>query len=523
VFEDTILKTLKTYKNDYELKNMISDVYGLENEDYKIEYDSERHATLTITSSFDFNARIAVKIMDSGQRAYLSLFPAINEGEYIDNKSLEEYVLEEKKLEPDLINWDNLKNAFQYYADGYIVEDFLIAEGVLPIDGRDAHYELHFEQPEKKPKELEDGSVDFKSFNTIVTVKEDDILLTYYKETDGIEGMKVTGEAIQPKKGRKINIRKGNNVYFDEETSAFYASQAGHITFESNKLNVNPIYAVRGDVDYSEGNVEFDGTVTISGDVLSGFSVKAKNISIWGVVRDATIEAEEDVVIKTGIKSTGKGVVRAGNKVAAGFMEGAEVHAGISVDIKNYCLNSRIFCEGEINAFTGDGIISGGEYHAYSSIRAKQFGMDNGPSFFLHVGVKHYLNERLEKLMAKKEELEKILVDTDKKIKQMAKQNPDIHKNPKLKSIITSRGFLVKQYESIDTKVEDLIKDSMYPMPFIRVDKEIYEGVGLMIYSTEHIIKSTGGPAKYVFHKGSGKIIKVKTDAELEAGQRKKD
>ncbi len=39
----------------------------------------------------------------------------------------------------------------------------------------------------------------------------------------------------------------------------------------------------RGDVDFSEGNIDFHGTVTVAGDVLSGFEIRAKkNIMIWG-------------------------------------------------------------------------------------------------------------------------------------------------------------------------------------------------------------------------------------------------
>lgn len=195
----------------------------------------------------------------------------------------------------------------------------------------------------------------------------------------------------------------------------FFALLAGHVTFINNRINVNSIYAVQGgDVDFSEGNIDFHGTVTVAGDVLSGFEIRAKkNIMIWGgTARDCDLYATDDITVRTGIISTGKGITKAGNRVTADFIEGAEIYAGIAVIIKkNYCYNAKIFCEGEILALSGDGVINSGELHAFSSIEAKHIGMPNSSSFTLHVGVKHTLNDKIEKklIAQKKANIEKKL------------------------------------------------------------------------------------------------------------------
>lgn len=98
----------------------------------------------------------------------------------------------------------------------------VIAEGIQKVDGEDAQLELHFEIEEKKPKELADGSVDFKNINNIVMVEEDDNLITYVPETPGIDGKTVLGEDIPAKKGKKITIHKGNGVEYNEETNMFF-------------------------------------------------------------------------------------------------------------------------------------------------------------------------------------------------------------------------------------------------------------------------------------------------------------
>lgn len=511
----TTLYTLKP-RNESELKKMLEHVYGISQEWINISFSEDQQATIEIDTEMDIDSRIAVNIKNEGMLAEFSLFPAVNNGKALDNDAVERYLMKEKGLTHELFNWDSIKHAVQYFTSGYIVENVIVSEGVEAEHGKDAWIHLHFDIEDKKPKELEDGSVDFREINHIVTVEENQLLISYHQETNGKDGLKVTGERIPARKGRKLVIHKGKNVYFDEERQAYCAQEAGHVIYEQNRISVNPIYAVNGDVDFSVGNIKFDGTVSVTGDVLSGFEIEAKNIVVWGVVRDAILIAKNDINVKVGVKSTGKCVLTAGRDIFTGFMENTTATAGGSFNIKNYCFNSKLFCDGHIEAFSGDGIISGGEIHAFSYVRARKFGLEQGPSFKVYLGVKHDLNEKLETMMADKDKLETILKETDEKIKKMVKLNPDVKKQVKLKQIITSRNLLYKKYQTIDEKTEQLIKTSMHPMPYLRADENIYDGVTMVFYGTEKTVTAPEGPSKFIFNKGTGRIEKLKPDAPIE-------
>jgi len=517
----TILKTIKHIPQD-QLENIIEKAYGLSRNDFQIEYGKDKKASIHVESQNDKGAGMSVEIVNNSMGAFLSLYPPLNYGGNLDSKSVEELLLDERKLEPDIVKWDLYKECFQKYMEGCIIYRVCICEGIEAVNGKDATLELHFELGDKKPKELEDGRVDFKDINNIVMVKEGDKLLTYFPETEGIDGKRVTGDVIPAKKGKKITVHKGNGVEYDDETGLYTATMDGHVTFKGNRINVNPVYSVRGDVDYSEGNIDFNGTVTVSGDVLSGFSINAKNISVWGIVKDATLTAKEDITVRTGIVSSGKCKITAGNTVTSNFIEGAEIYAGVSIVIKNHCYNSKLYSEGDIIAASGDGVLNGGEFHAFSEIRAKQIGMPNSSSFALHVGVKHFLNERIDNLINQKERIEKSLQETDKKIRVMAKSIPDLKKKEQLKEIIAARSTLYKKYEGIDSEIEKLIKTSMHPMPFVRADNEANEGIKIFIYNTEYVIPEKTGPAKFIFHQNTGNIVMVKPGQELEYNARKR-
>ena len=506
-----------------ELVRIVEQAYSISRSDFNTTYDDNGIGTIILETDEDKHAGLALDITDAGMTAKLSLFPSINSGVSIDQDTVEEFLLDERKIDTEMINWDKFKECFEAYKNGLLVYQVPIAFGIPKKDGSDAKYKLFFDIEEKKPKVLADGSVDFKDINNIIMVDEGDILMRYYKETDGIDGKKVRGENIPAKKGKKIHIHKGNGVAFNPETGIYSAESAGHVTFKNNRLTVNPVYSVQGDVDYSEGNIEFHGTVKIGGDVLSGFEVRAKNIVVFGIARDATLIAEEDISVRTGIVSTGKGITRAGNTVSSHFIEGAEIHAGIAVIIKNYCYNSKIFCEGEILALSGDGVINGGELHAFSSIEAKKIGFERSSSFTLQVGVKYTLNDKIEKLIEQKANIRKRLEEADKTIRLIAKQNPDIKQKEQLKSIIANRKMLFEKYDGIDGEIEHLIKTSMHPMPYIMAKDEINEGIRIVIYNTEQIIpKKVKGGSKFVFNQGTGRVVMTAKDAKLEYDPKKR-
>src|SRR5690606_32591089 len=92
----------------------------------------------------------------------------------------------------------------------------------------------------------------------------------------GKGGVGVNNEPLPPIFGKPARFKIGKNVVLNQEGNALYAAIDGLISLtEDGKVNVFPVYEVKGDVDYSVGNIDFVGTVVIRGNVLTGFKVKA--------------------------------------------------------------------------------------------------------------------------------------------------------------------------------------------------------------------------------------------------------
>ncbi|MGD9202760.1 MAG: FapA family protein, partial [Chitinispirillia bacterium] len=193
-------------------------------------------------------------------------------------------------LKVDVIK-ENIKIAEE---SGECLNNIIIAEGKEPVDGIDAEVTLNFSQESVIDdfKILPDGRVDYRKQARIQVVKKGELLAYITEPEKGIEGKDVFGNTIEAKDGDIRVLYAGTNVEKSRSGLEFYAASDGQPVLNKNILNVFPHYHVPGDVDYSTGNIEFEGNVTIKGNVLPGFEVKATgDILVMGNIDNGIIDA----------------------------------------------------------------------------------------------------------------------------------------------------------------------------------------------------------------------------------------
>lgn len=136
-------------------------------------------------------------------------------------------------------------------AGNYFSHPILIAKGVTPGKREDGWYEYFFRtKQQRKPKLLPDGYVDYQNTRWYEPVTEGQKLICYHGAKTGTGGYTVTGRFLTGKKGREQPMLYGR------------------------RLEVTRLLQV-DDVSYTSGNIEFDGTVHIKGNVGSGTIIRA--------------------------------------------------------------------------------------------------------------------------------------------------------------------------------------------------------------------------------------------------------
>ena len=243
------------------------------------------------------------------------------------------------------------------------------ARGIEAQNGQNGLVDYSFSLENRgRPTELEDGRVDFKSLNLFTIIHKNDVLATKTPPTPGIPGIDIYGTSIPPSPGKDIQLVAGKNVHFDESGLRLIADTDGQILLERNKISVQPILTITGDVDFSTGNIDFVGNVLIHGSVNSGFSVNATGtVDIMGLISGGSVKAGE-IVVRHGIQGMNRGLISSATDIIAQFIENADIRAGRDVIVNNAILHSRVEAYRRVVTKSANGQIIGGKIQAGEEI-----------------------------------------------------------------------------------------------------------------------------------------------------------
>lgn len=282
----------------------------------------------------------------------------------------------------------------------YVNQPQPIADGMPPVPGTDGRVEFTFQslmEDEPKPKEMDDGRVDYYNIVNIPNVVRGQLLARKVPPTPGIDGCDITGAAVVAKNGKEVIIKPGKNVVLNEDKTLLYSAIDGQVSFsEDQKINVFPVFEVKGDVDFSVGNIDFVGTVVVRGNVPTGFRIKASgDIRILGSVEGADLEATGSIEIKSGIVAQDKGSVVAGNTIKTSFIQNGNVTAQGDVIVSQSIMFSNVRAGKSIVCRGPKGFIIGGTLQAGEKIVARVFGNASATPTVLEVGAKPELRNEL--------------------------------------------------------------------------------------------------------------------------------
>jgi uncharacterized protein (DUF342 family) len=249
-----------------------------------------------------------------------------------------------------------------------------LAKGVMPQAGADGWYEFFFDTNVKSnPVLMEDGSVDYQNAKWFELVKKGQTVAVYHEAQEGTPGYTIMGESLATKKGKEKPILTGSGFQILEDKKTYIATENGKIELKDNRLVISSLL-VLDDVTSATGNVDFDGSIYVRGNVGQGVSIHAtRDVLVDGYTESSVIEAGGDIILKKGNNASGRGFLRANGDVMGMFFESARVWAGGKVSA-NYCLRSEIHAGTRIEISGRNGVLAGGLAQAQNLIQATNIG-----------------------------------------------------------------------------------------------------------------------------------------------------
>ncbi len=373
--------------------------------------------------------------------------------------------------------------------------DYLVAVATKPREGHDAKITYHFDiNATAKPKLNEDGSVDFHQLGNIKPVEAGQKLATLKPVDWGTPGVSVTGKPIRPKKVKNRHLRFGRNIRVTDDKCRIYSEVSGHVSLVEDMVMVSDIYNVPANVDASTGDIEYNGTVQVNGNVNTGYKIKAAgDIVVNGVVEGAELIAGGNIVLKRGMQGGERGSLTADGNITAKFIESSVVkcNGGVKADA---VLNSDIDCREQVEVRGKKGLINGGSIRTYGSIIATTIGSEMGGITKIVVISEKDLIIRSNELRDRIKEIEKELKkieDVSTGIKNAVKVGSEVTDEQKeyVRRAIKNKPKLQKELKESKLEKEALIdRINANKTSCVRIVDAVYSGVEINIKDASRII-----------------------------------
>ena len=298
-----------------------------------------------------------------------------------------------------------------------------IAYGTLPQGGEDTRFEeLLPHTADRSPKVDGNGLIDYRERGSIEVVSAGMPLMRRHPATFGSPGRTVRGRTLPAKPGRDepFASQLAGAQCDASDPNLLVATQTGQPVRILGGVMVEPVLQV-AEVNMASGNIHYEGSVQVKGDVVAGMTVQASgDIVVAGMVDGGVLEAGGDIRIAGGVIAHAK--LRAGGAFSAKFAQGVQIQAGSVLSIADMAMDCELTSLNQIligSQNPGKARLVGGSATAMMLLSVPLLGSSKGTVTKVSVGSNADLMARyaaLEKRIAHEKEAEEGL---EKLIKQM--------------------------------------------------------------------------------------------------------
>ena len=308
-----------------------------------------------------------------------------------------------------------------------------IARGVPAQPGTPTRFESLVPSPLARAHD-DDAPVDYRELGTLVLVQPGTALVRRIPAVPGTAGLDVLGQPVPPEPVPDLPFATGlAGVAPDEQDPCLLrATAAGAPMLVPQGAQVNSVVEVAA-VDLNSGNIEFDGTLRVKGDITTGMTVRVGgDVVVGGTVEAAHITAGGSLTVNGGIIGMAEAApgdhtagprtaqVQCEGSVKARFIEHAAISAGQQVVAEREIRHSQVLAGHSVMVGppgSQQGVVTGGEVCALHSVRAGTLGSMAAVPTVVRVGLDPHAEARRADLQAtrarlgeEKAKLEKVLM-----------------------------------------------------------------------------------------------------------------
>ncbi|WP_019938079.1 DUF342 domain-containing protein [Bordetella sp. FB-8] len=385
-----------------------------------------------------------------------------------------------------------------------------IAAGRKPVAGKSAFFTSLIESPRQHHDEddendendgQDDGTyarIDYRNMGSLILVKPGAPLMRRTPAVPGTPGFDITGKVLDPAKieDPPFALPLPGAKPSAEDPDLLVAEIAGAPKVMPRGVSVASLVEIEA-VDLNSGNIDFDGTLRVKGDILAGMMVRVTgDVFVSGTIEAAEVHAGGNITVNGGIigmtetvSTDGQEQSRAarlvsGGMVKARFILHAEIEAAQMVAAEREI--RQCFVDSGDSVVVGppggqNGIIVGGRVRAMTSVQSGVIGSTGAVQTDIEVGLDPRAHAHLTALQQKRQGLAEQQAKLEKVVMFL-------HANPQ-KDVDGIGDRARKTYKQTFTDLEALKAEeaeliaALQPKPdaYVAARKTIHSGVRIRV------------------------------------------
>ncbi len=272
-----------------------------------------------------------------------------------EDPTVDAAVLESAAARAGIAITDHVRAKLAALADAFRVNprdmECIIAEPTAPQNGEDGWIEwCEGCDPTACVQKLDEhGRIDHYAGCAFIHVKQGAHIATLHQPTPGTDGCDVMGKPIKAESGSVCAIKVDSSLAIDSDGRIF-AQTEGALHIKNEVLAITKLFEVPEHVDFSTGNINFDGCIEIRQDVRDLFQIKATgSVNVGGLIEAATIDCGGDFVGRRGMAGRGRGELRASGNVEIGFLNDMSGSVGGTLSVRREIIGCDLRVAGALN------------------------------------------------------------------------------------------------------------------------------------------------------------------------------
>lgn len=255
------------------------------------------------------------------------------------------------------------------------------------VNGIDGEIQWLVDQQQDEKKEEaggDDEAVCFYDRSAFVLVQTGDEIGRVHPATPGEDGRDVTGNTLPAKSGKEAPLTLDESI-MRRADGVLIAQDDGVLYREPGKAQIRKKIEISDYVDFSTGNIDFDGDITVAKGVRDCFIVKATgNVEVHGLIEAATIKADGDLIATGGFAGRERGYAHIGGSLRGKYLDNVHGHVSQDLCVDREVINCEFTIDGAINS--AHGAIIGGRITPTGAVNIGTLGSGAGVATELVIG-----------------------------------------------------------------------------------------------------------------------------------------